>query len=1074
MKSKETALNQTLDKLIDTLEERVRELNVLYEIEELLHQEGLTLDEIFERVVEMLPEAFQYPEICRARIVYQDRVFTSVEYKETPWALRAEMFFQDRSIGSICVCYTEERPESDVGPFLFDEKQMLNTLAQRLSYHIMYLKLKQIFDKWETAKKSITGKQPEEWHIIIELLKRTDPDVYLRITRKMLNHLVWKGIPEANELLQQFNPYAISESDEEESLFSEANAPLKKKYSADIHQMAEQIFKLAAKYLSNAEILAKIQQWMQEDKTSFLVRTTSDNNSSLTDIYEALRRYYQINPEGMQLTPSVLIGVRASLVRRFFTDQLEFINIAKNYVRVSDFYRLLQRMIFPIGSHGKLGGKSAGLFLAYRILRKIEDPDHLFENIKTPKTWYITSDAMIYFMHYNNLDEMLEQKYKPINEIRKEYPHVVQLFKNSHFPSEIIKGIAMALDDFGERPLIVRSSSLLEDRLGSAFSGKYKSLFIANQGSKAERLEALTDAIAEVYASTIGPDPIEYRAERGLLDFHEEMGIMIQEVVGEKVGRYFFPAFAGVAFSNNEFRWSPRVRREDGLLRMVPGLGTRAVDRLSDDYPVLVAPGQPQLRANATVEERVRYAPRAMDVIDLETREFKTIEVRQVLKEEGTNYPMVNKLVSVYESGMLRPVGFNTDFESDDLVITFDGLLEDTRFVRQINAILKELQNRLGTPVDVEFAHDGKNFYLLQCRPQSYSKFNAPAKFPDEIEEKNIIFTANKYVSNGVVADVQYVVYVVPEAYASLEKLDEMKAVGRVIGELNKTLPHRKFILIGPGRWGSRGDIKLGVSVTYSDINNTAALIEVARRQGNYVPDLSFGTHFFQDLVEEGIRYLPLYPDDEGIIFKEEFFLNSPNSLPQILDVPETLQKVVRVIDVLHVSQGLLFHLLMNGDINKAMGILAPEGSIQSEAEASPNLFGTRFVDHWRWRMQMAERIAEQLDAEKFGVKGLYLLGSTKTGMAQAGSDIDLLVHFSGTPQMKEALLKWFDGWSQCLDEINYQRTGVKTGGILDVHFITDDEIKDEDRLAEKYHIIGKGGLKMLRVHSRKEQQGNE
>ena len=86
-------------------------------------------------------------------------------------------------------------------------------------------------------------------------------------------------------------------------------------------------------------------------------------------------------------------------------------------------------------------------------------------------------------------------------------------------------------------------------------------------------------------------------------------------------------------------------------------------------------------------------------------------------------------------------------------------------------------------------------------------------------------------------------------------------------------------MLIGPGRWGSRGDIKLGVSVSYSDINNTAMLLEVARKRGNYVPDLSFGTHFFQDLVESDIKYLPLYPDDPGVVFNEAFLLGAPNLL---------------------------------------------------------------------------------------------------------------------------------------------------------------------------------------------------
>ena len=142
----------------------------------------------------------------------------------------------------------------------------------------------------------------------------------------------------------------------------------------------------------------------------------------------------------------------------------------------------------------------------------------------------------------------------------------------------------------------------------------------------------MLDAIAEVFASTIGPDPIQYRSERGLIDFHEEMGVMIQEVVGRQIGPYFFPAFAGVAFSNNDFRWSPRIRREDGLLRLVPGLGTRAVDRLGDDYPVLIAPGQPGLRANQRMEDILRYCPQKIDVLNLQTNSFETIEITKLLQ----------------------------------------------------------------------------------------------------------------------------------------------------------------------------------------------------------------------------------------------------------------------------------------------------------------------------------------------------------------------------------------------------------------------------------------------------------
>ena len=221
------------------------------------------------------------------------------------------------------------------------------------------------------------------------------------------------------------------------------------------------------------------------------------------------------------------------------------------------------------------------------------------------------------FLHYNNLEEVIEQKYKEIDQIRQEYPYIVQIFKNSIFHSEVVKQLSLVLEDFGNVPLIVRSSSLLEDRIGAAFSGKYKSLFVANQGTRQARLSALMDAIAEVYSSIFNADPIEYRKERGLLDYHEEMGIMIQEVVGTKVGKYFFPAYAGVAFSNNEFRWSPRIKRDDGLIRLVPGLGTRAVDRVSDDYPALIAPGKPGLRVNVSVDDVIRYSPQKIDVINL-------------------------------------------------------------------------------------------------------------------------------------------------------------------------------------------------------------------------------------------------------------------------------------------------------------------------------------------------------------------------------------------------------------------------------------------------------------------------
>jgi hypothetical protein len=470
---------------------------------------------------------------------------------------------------------------------------------------------------------------------------------------------------------------------------------------------------------------------------------------------------------------------------------------------------------------------------------------------------------------------------------------------------------------------VVRSSSLLEDRIGAAFSGKYKSLFVANQGTRAERLHSLMDAIAEVYASVFGPDPIEYRANRGFLDFHEEMGVMIQEVVGTRVGPYYLPAFAGVGMSQNDFRWSPRIDRQDGLLRIVPGLGTRAVDRVGDDYPVLVAPGKPGLRVNTTPWEIERYAPRKIDVINLETRQFETVSLTELLREHGRDYQIARHVLSIFDGGIQRAAGTGWDPAETPAVVTFEGLFRDTPFLSRMRAVMTLLRERLEMPIDIEFASDGQHLYLVQCRAQTFVEDSAPAVIPHDVPADRLLFSTRRFVSNGRVPDLTHVVYVTPEGYDRLQSQEELVAVGRAVGRLNRLLPPRQFALMGPGRWGSRGDIKLGVQVTYSDINNTSLLIEIAARRGNYVPEVSFGTHFFQDLVEAGIRYLPLFPGDEGVVFNERFLLDAPNALGELLPEYSRLSNAVHVVDVPRATGGNVLRVLMNADANEAIGMFA-------------------------------------------------------------------------------------------------------------------------------------------------------
>lgn len=905
---------KSIDSLLHDLRERAKELNCLYEVQELLGNPNTTIDKILEGIIQVIPPGWQYPDVCLAEIVYDGKTFRSPGFRASPWVQSADIVVQDERVGRISVYYSEERPRSDEGPFLKEERKLINTIAEQLGFYILHEQLKQVFQEQLQSERI----RKTEWVVILDLLKRTDPNLLMRITRKMINYLGWNGIKEVEGLLEQSSlAYGGGSSQEE-------NRPYQGEAANSLLEITDQVFEIASEHLSRQAILDNIQRWSREERVRFLVDVLVNPNSSLAEISSAIERYQLLANQGIELTESREKWFRVSLIRRVVSDLPEYVRVAKEYIDIEDFSDFMRRLIFPVGSHGLLGGKSSGLLLATQILHRAGGSQEILRRVKTPKTWYVTSDSVFHFMSHNELEDHIEQKYRDLAQVRQDYPYIIHVFRNSPLPPEIVKGLSLALDDFGDVPLIVRSSSLLEDQTGAAFAGKYKSLFIANKGTKDERLEALIIAITEVFASMFGPDPIEYRIEHGLIDDHEEMGILIQEVVGAQVGQYYMPAFAGVAFSNNEFRWSSRIRREDGLVRLVPGLGTRAVDRLTDDYPVLISLRQPSLRVNATVDEILRYSPKKIDVINLDARSFETVDARKILRDLGEHFPLSHELISIFEAGHLRrPMTWGVDFENSEFVVTFEGLFTRTPFIRQLQTVMGTLQDALGYPIDIEFAHDGADFYLLQCRSQSHGQDSVPPIIPRHLAPDDVVFTANRYVSNGIATDVSHIVYVDPQKYAGLQGSQELLAVGRIIGRLNQILPRRQFILMGPGRWGSRGDIRLGVSVSYSDINNTAMLIEIARSQKDYVPEPSFGTHFFQDLVEGSIRYLPLYPDEPGIVFNERFLTEPVNILGDLLPEFASLADVVRVIDVPGASGGRHLQVLLNAETEEAVAFLS-------------------------------------------------------------------------------------------------------------------------------------------------------
>ena len=642
-------------------------------------------------------------------------------------------------------------------------------------------------------------------------------------------------------------------------------------------------------------------------------------------LFSQAETYETLPPEKKKLVQHHLQEILVVLIRGMISDQLDFVGVARRYFNIFDLKEIYRRRI----GRGKIGGKAAGIMLAYNILRRPEpeDPFPFHELVQIPESYFLGADVFYDFVALNDLYAYTQQKYKGREEIEADYPEVRKAFLAGAFPPEVVERLRDLLRRVGRKPLIVRSSSLLEDNFGTSFAGKYESHFCPNQGTLEENLEALLTAIRKVYASTLNPDALIYRQKVGLVDYDERMAILIQEVQGFRYRNFFFPMVAGVGFGRNPFRWHPKIRREDGLLRMVWGLGTRAVERVANDYPRMVALSHPTLRPELSVGEIRRYSQRFVDVIDLEANAFKTLPVRQVL---DVDYPHLELIASVDEGTFIRPLAFlDPGVRPEDLVLTFDRLLRETPFPRLMRAILKKLERAYGRPVDMEFAlevrrgfpHPEFTLYLLQCRPQSVQREVAATELPQMIAQQDILFVATRFVPDGVVQRVEYVVYVDPRRYAAIPEYTIKKELGRVVGRLNKRLEGRRFILIGPGRWGT-ANVDLGVHVTYADIYNARMLVEVSVAGQAGSPEVSYGTHFFQDLVESNIYPLPLYLDAPGAYLNEAFFREAPNRLADLSPQDAPYAEYVRVVHLPEAADGKLLEVVMSAEEDRAIGYL--------------------------------------------------------------------------------------------------------------------------------------------------------
>jgi pyruvate, water dikinase len=566
--------------------------------------------------------------------------------------------------------------------------------------------------------------------------------------------------------------------------------------------------------------------------------------------------------------------------------------LAARYLTLEDILDVRRRMI----GTGLIGGKAVGMLLARSILKR-SDPA-LARRLEEHDSFFIGSDVFYTFLVRNGI-WWTRRRQRDTEDFYETATRARRLMITGDFPEETIRQFQEMVDYFGQSPFIVRSSSLLEDNFGHAFAGKYESVFCANQGPRSQRLEDFLAAVRAIYASSMSERALQYRARRGMLDKDEQMALLVMRVSGKAYGRHFYPPVAGVGFSFNPYVWNPDIDPEAGVVRLVFGLGTRAVDRADDDYTRLVALNAPERRPEHGFDEVKQYTQRRVDTIDLDANRLGSVYFDDLVADcdAGTL-----NLVARVDAARARAAGRSG--AATPRLLTFDGLLGKTDYVETVRGMLRRLREAYAYPVDIEFTTnvDEAGEYkinLVQCRPlqvQGLGVVNMPEVTVRA--EDRIVAAHGAIIGQSRVVDVGTFVYVVPAAYGNLA-VRERYEVARLLGKVNGACKARAnagpIVLMGPGRWGTSSP-SLGIPVAFSDINGVSILCEIVAMRRDLVPDVSLGTHFINELVEMDILYLALFPGKENTVLDEARILSAPSILTELVPEAEKWERTVCVV----------------------------------------------------------------------------------------------------------------------------------------------------------------------------------
>ncbi len=586
-----------------------------------------------------------------------------------------------------------------------------------------------------------------------------------------------------------------------------------------------------------------------------------------------------------------LMAAKVTLIRRLLSNKIPYITVAKDVFSIHDLLEIHRHRI----GRGLIGSKAAEILLSNRILHNSEDED-IRNAVGDIESIFIGSDEFYNFMMMNNLMNWYDQKYKDEADIRREYPQLQADFAKGELPQEIVKSLKDVLEDFNGAPFIVRSSSKLEDNFTHPFNSMYHAIPLANQGTLQENLEALKNAIRSIYAGTFNPNALIYRKKNGLVDYSEEMAVLIQKMPGRSLGPYYFPDISGIGASHSPYKWCQNSPKDEGFLRFVVGIGSRATTRTGDDYAHVVELADPNCRHTTFTSNEKMLTQQSMRVFNFKTNQAEVLDVQDVLngKYQGL-YLVAQKSDGDDYASMQR--GEDTDLYH----VTCEDLIRKTNFTRLMRDILHSLERTYGMPVMVEFTAaldlvDPRNInfriQIHNCRPALlHDKMKQPVLL-SKSAERRMLFTSDLFVGNGLIPNISYVVYVDPNNYQKLYGKTKLEFC-ELLGEINQKLAGENFIFAAASRWGTMENH--GIPTEYSQVCNAKAIVEFSGVADQKISDPYCGTRFFQSISESGIFSIITNADKTDDI-DLSFFTDSLDITADWVGVPQNFRNCVRIL----------------------------------------------------------------------------------------------------------------------------------------------------------------------------------